>query len=888
MRTWRAFLVCVLLVACGAGTAFTREALLGEHGRIRRDQLPTAEVTYETGTTRVFTDGRPRLIRDGIEFKGHVLFKTAEAFLALAVDEPSASTDLRIYGLDGRERLHRNCRMVVNLAFSPNLRYAAFFDGDRLRVLDTMDLNESRHPAAQVFAVDDRGEAAFFDNAEERFRYRAAFLPMPERPSRICFFQGKAVATTRHEIFVCDGDGLRLAVQRPGVILEVEATCGALWAVERRDKPAVGETAYTLYETRDLNSFETIETRKMKAPQSDTSGERHGLAPPRAGAVAPAAEVPVADHEPILAPLQYGGSNLQLPMGNSYVEMQTYAGPYLHPGVDFLGVDYEPIYAVHGGVVKAILTTGGDAYWRVAIASENTATLTNGYLYAHLRRETIAVAVGDAVTAGQLVGKLYPWAPDFIHLHFARIRHSGTTWDGKWWCVNNPLIDVTNLRDETKPVMEKVNATQQFDFRSKDGTTYFNPTALTGEFDIIVKCHDLCNTTWKIGIYDLTVAVHPAADPGVTVLKETPVVFDIPTGHYAGAPAPWDKYFVRDGRYTSQCDGNNAARQYYHIVPNTIHTLPGGDYILEVIARDARLNASSASMTIRLIKPNTPPTISDIADRTIDEDTSTGPIGFTVGDAETPAAALTVSGTSSNTVLAPVANIVFGGSGTNRTVTMMPAADQYGSATITVTVTDGGGLTASDLFVLTVRPVPEEIQISLASGYNLIALPLTPATPLTAEGLAQQINEQEGTCTCTSVIGYEGGAFVTHPAGTALNNFPIVAGKGYFVRCSSASTWRARGDRFEVESATIALVEGYTLIGLPVEPAPAGKYTAEGAGQTINAQGGVATQLIDYDAATGQFVTHPVGTAVSNFTLGLGRGYFIRCTKGSAWTVTRS
>src|SRR4051812_41687690 len=34
---------------------------------------------------------------------------------------------------------------------------------------------------------------------------------------------------------------------------------------------------------------------------------------------------------------------------------------------------------------------------------------------------------------------------------------------------------------------------------------------------------------------------------------------------------------------------------------------------------------------------NSPPTISDIADRTIPEDTSTGTVNFTVGDAETAA-----------------------------------------------------------------------------------------------------------------------------------------------------------------------------------------------------------------------------------------------------------
>jgi len=102
---------------------------------------------------------------------------------------------------------------------------------------------------------------------------------------------------------------------------------------------------------------------------------------------------------------------------------------------------------------------------------------------------------------------------------------------------------------------------------------------------------------------------------------------------------------------------------------------------------------------------NTPPTISAISDRTIDQDTATPAIPFTIGDAETPATSLTLSGASSNTTLVPVSNIVFGGSGANRTVTVTPAPGQNGTATITVTVTDGLGATADSVFVLTVNAI---------------------------------------------------------------------------------------------------------------------------------------------------------------------------------------
>lgn len=99
---------------------------------------------------------------------------------------------------------------------------------------------------------------------------------------------------------------------------------------------------------------------------------------------------------------------------------------------------------------------------------------------------------------------------------------------------------------------------------------------------------------------------------------------------------------------------------------------------------------------------NTAPTISNIADSSTNVGTATSAIAFTVGDVETGVASLTVSGTSSNTTLVPNGNIAFGGSGASRTVTVTPAANQSGTSTITVTVSDGT-TTASDTMVLTVN-----------------------------------------------------------------------------------------------------------------------------------------------------------------------------------------
>jgi hypothetical protein len=100
---------------------------------------------------------------------------------------------------------------------------------------------------------------------------------------------------------------------------------------------------------------------------------------------------------------------------------------------------------------------------------------------------------------------------------------------------------------------------------------------------------------------------------------------------------------------------------------------------------------------------NDAPTVSSIADKTIEKDTNTGFMAFAVGDVETSAGDLTVTGSSSNTTLVPNSNIIFGGSGADRTVKVTPAAGRTGTAQITVRVNDGSGAQATATFVLTVQ-----------------------------------------------------------------------------------------------------------------------------------------------------------------------------------------
>lgn len=82
--------------------------------------------------------------------------------------------------------------------------------------------------------------------------------------------------------------------------------------------------------------------------------------------------------------------------------------------------------------------------------------------------------------------------------------------------------------------------------------------------------------------------------------------------------------------------------------------------------------------------------ISPIADQNVPPNGSSGPIAFTFGNlGTTSGSSLQVLATSSNQTVIPNSNLVLGGSGTNRTVTISPAAGQTGSSIITISVTDG-------------------------------------------------------------------------------------------------------------------------------------------------------------------------------------------------------
>jgi hypothetical protein len=105
---------------------------------------------------------------------------------------------------------------------------------------------------------------------------------------------------------------------------------------------------------------------------------------------------------------------------------------------------------------------------------------------------------------------------------------------------------------------------------------------------------------------------------------------------------------------------------------------------------------------------NAAPTVTGLSNLTINQDTPTQAIAFTLND-DGGVNGLTVSAATSDAGVVPSDGIQLAGTGANRTLTITPAEDATGQVNITVTAQDAQGLTGSSTFGLTVTAVQKSI-----------------------------------------------------------------------------------------------------------------------------------------------------------------------------------
>lgn len=227
---------------------------------------------------------------------------------------------------------------------------------------------------------------------------------------------------------------------------------------------------------------------------------------------------------------------------------------------------------------------------------------------------------------------------------------------------------------------------------------------------------------------------------------------------------------------------------------------PGADFVgtdtFTYRANDGTGNSNTSTVTIAVTGSNDAPTITNVANQTIDEDTSTGALSFTVGDTETAAGSLTVSGSSSNATLVPDADIVFGGSGASRTVTVTPAANRFGSATITITVSDGSA-SANDTFTLTVTGTADA-PVAVADSFTTDE-DTAFGTNAASGVLANDTDADPDSLTASLVDDVDNGALVFNADGS----FTYTPGTNF--NGSDAFTYRANDGSSDSNTATVTI-----------------------------------------------------------------------------------
>ena len=166
-------------------------------------------------------------------------------------------------------------------------------------------------------------------------------------------------------------------------------------------------------------------------------------------------------------------------------------------------------------------------------------------------------------------------------------------------------------------------------------------------------------------------------------------------------------------------------------VPNVTYT-PAADFngmdSLTFTVSDGVLTSEPAAVTLSVTAVNDPPVVDPLPDLTVAEDAGAQSLLLT-GIAPGPATAIdegaqavTVMVASSNPALIPVPTV--SGAGSTRTMTYQPVPDGYGTATLTVTATDGA--------------VGEE-----ATFARSVTITVTPVNDLPTAGADALVREEE-------------------------------------------------------------------------------------------------------------------------------------------------
>jgi hypothetical protein len=129
---------------------------------------------------------------------------------------------------------------------------------------------------------------------------------------------------------------------------------------------------------------------------------------------------------------------------------------------------------------------------------------------------------------------------------------------------------------------------------------------------------------------------------------------------------------------------------------------------------------------------NTAPTMTAVNSITKCPYDTLNPISIIVADTETSVGNLTLSASSSNTALLPNSNISISVNGAQRSLQFTPLANQTGTTTISLQLTDTNGLSSTQSFTLTILPstpvnITSTLPTSVCDGNSVVCSCVIPA-----------------------------------------------------------------------------------------------------------------------------------------------------------------
>ena len=294
--------------------------------------------------------------------------------------------------------------------------------------------------------------------------------------------------------------------------------------------------------------------------------------------------------------------------------------------------------------------------------------------------------------------------------------------------IGSPLPVLLSTNHATGAVGQAFNVTMRF----SGSVTRFSATGLPAGLELDATRGVIAGTPTRTGVYAVKITAANAAGTakGGTILTLTIVQPPTISALASRALAPGSAGFTAS--FTIADADTDLAKLKIAVTSSNPTLVPAANLMLAgtgasrtLTVTPAKGGIGRATITVTVsdgvvtttrtftVTVNTPPTISAITNQTIAKNGTSPALKFRIGDKETSTAKLTLTKASSNTKLVPLAGIVFGGSGANRTVKITPANNLSGSAKLTLTVDDGTDVVSTS-FTVTVQAAAKTKAVAAA------------------------------------------------------------------------------------------------------------------------------------------------------------------------------